>query len=85
MHYADKGYPSDAGRHHITLTGWILVHDVPGDDKGVDMAILVLFYALVALLSLGLITMGRWYSLLGVVLFAFDGWAFWVFLEALKR
>ena len=49
------------------------------------MAILVLFYALVALLSLGMVTMGRWVSVAGVLLFCLDAWAFYEFLEALKR
>lgn len=49
------------------------------------MALIVLFYVLVALMSLGLIALGRWYVILGVVLFLLNGWAFWVFLEALKR
>jgi hypothetical protein len=49
------------------------------------MAILVLFYAVVAVLSLGMMVMGRWLTVAGVLLFLLDGWAFWEFLEVLKR
>lgn len=49
------------------------------------MAIIVLFYAIVALLSLGMVAMGRWVAVAGVLLLFVDGWAFYEFLEALKR
>lgn len=49
------------------------------------MAILVIFYVVVALLSLGMITLRRWWTILGITLFCLNGWAFWNFLEVLKR
>lgn len=49
------------------------------------MGILVLFYVAVALLSLGVVTLGRWWIPLGIAMFCLNAWAFWEFLEVLKR
>lgn len=49
------------------------------------MTLIVLFHVLVALVSLGIITLRRWWILLGAPLFILNGWAFLFFLEHLKR
>ncbi len=49
------------------------------------MAFIVLFHVMVAFVSLGIITFKRWWILLGMTLFALNGWTFLFFLEHLKR
>lgn len=85
MRDSDGNGLGNAVVYRIVGIRWVLVHDVSGDVKGVVMAILVLFYIAVALLSLGMMTLRRWWTLLGIVLFCLNGWAFWNFLELFKR
>lgn len=85
MFNSSAGGFNDTTQYRTNRVGWIFIHDVPRYTWRLGMAILVLFYAVVAVLSLGMMVMGRWLTVAGVLLFLLDGWAFWEFLEVLKR
>lgn len=46
---------------------------------------LVLFFVLIGVISMGMVVSGRWWTVLGAILFVLDAWFFWTVMELLKR